>query len=149
MAKRKDFAVGFGKPPAKSQFQPGRSGNPKGRPRGSKNLSTVIEKELNDRVPITENGRERRLSKGEVAIKQLVNKAAGGDMKALQAILNFTKAKEAAGPVKSSLDVFDPPEHALVMADICRRIRAMNQPAAPEPSEAACTLLPSPGAKQR
>lgn len=32
-----DYAVGYGKPRADPRFKPGRSGNPKGRPKGSKN----------------------------------------------------------------------------------------------------------------
>jgi hypothetical protein len=134
MAKKGGSKGGFGKPPDGSKFKPGKSGNPAGRPRGSKNLRTVMEKELNDLVPITENGREKRLSKGAVAIKQLVNKAAAGDMKALQTILNITKANESTGDATSSLDVFDTAEHALVMADICQRIRAMEEPQPPSGS---------------
>lgn len=31
------YEVGYGKPPLASRFKPGRSGNPRGRPRGAKN----------------------------------------------------------------------------------------------------------------
>ena len=37
--KQANFEVGYGKPPAKTRFRPGQSGNPKGRPKGSKNKS--------------------------------------------------------------------------------------------------------------
>jgi hypothetical protein len=33
-----EYAVGYGRPPQHTQFQPGRSGNPKSRAKGSKNL---------------------------------------------------------------------------------------------------------------
>ena len=39
--KSDDYEVGFQKPPAKSRFQPGSSGNPKGRPHGSKNKTSL------------------------------------------------------------------------------------------------------------
>ena len=49
--------VGYGKPPVHSQFQPGKSGNPKGRPTSTKNLKTDLAQELAERVQVTENGR--------------------------------------------------------------------------------------------
>src|SRR5260221_4862946 len=76
------YQVGFGKPPRSTQFEPGRSGNPAGRPRGAKNFATAIEQELDTRITVTENGRRRRISKREVIAKHLVNKAASGDLKA-------------------------------------------------------------------
>ena len=79
--------VGYGKPPAKSRFQPGQSGNPKGRPKGSLNISTILMKILRERVVITENGSRKTITKLEAFIKQVVNKAASGDLRALSHLL--------------------------------------------------------------
>ena len=72
------YDVGYRKPPLATRFQKGVSGNPRGRPKGARNLSTVVAAALNEKVLITENGRKRRISKYEAAVKQLVNRAAGG-----------------------------------------------------------------------
>lgn len=34
--------IGYCQPPAKYRFKPGQSGNPNGRPKGSKNLSSIV-----------------------------------------------------------------------------------------------------------
>jgi hypothetical protein len=78
--------VGYGKPPRHTQFQSGRSGNPKGRPKGSKNSTTLIKKELLDVA--NENGRQRKITKVEAIIKQLVNKAALGDHRSIALLLD-------------------------------------------------------------
>ena len=40
--KEPKYKVGYKKPPIENQFKEGKSGNPKGRPLGSKNFSTIL-----------------------------------------------------------------------------------------------------------
>src|ERR1700732_537692 len=82
-----DYEVGFGKPPKRTQFQKGRSGNPKGRRRGSRNASTLLDEALNELAIVTENGRRKRVTKLDAIMKQLVNRAAQGDHRATQLLL--------------------------------------------------------------
>ncbi len=84
-----DYDVGYGKPPKKHQFRAGRSGNPKGRPKGAKGLRTDLREELSQRVPVTENGKTRKVSKQRLILKSLVAKAAKGDVRAAEKIVSL------------------------------------------------------------
>ncbi len=89
-----DYGVGYGKPPLHSRFKKGQSGNPKGRPKGALNLATVLLKTLRERVVINENGRRAEITKLEAALKQLVNKSASGDLRALSQLIGLTLTAE-------------------------------------------------------
>lgn len=91
----KAYAVGKGKPPKSTRFQPGQSGNPKGRPRGRKNFASEIEEILNATVPITENGRKRNVTSRKAALMKLRKKALEGDGRALNRYLELAQAHEA------------------------------------------------------
>jgi hypothetical protein len=82
-----DYEVGYGKPPKHTQFKPGQSGNPRGRPKGSQNLATLVEEALAELVTVKEGGRQARISKGKAAATQLVNKAAAADLRAIRILL--------------------------------------------------------------
>ena len=88
------YEVGFGKPPKPSQFRKGVSGNPKGRPKGRRNLATVLELALQEKVVINENGVRRTVTKLEAAAKQLVNKAASGDLVAMRQLAALAGSAE-------------------------------------------------------
>ena len=75
------FSVGYGRPPAHSKWKKGQSGNPKGRPLGSKNFLMLMESVLDEQVTIKEGNGRRRISKREAIAKQIANKAAAGDHK--------------------------------------------------------------------
>ena len=88
------YAVGYGKPPAHSRFKQGKSGNPNGRPKGTLNFATTLLRTLRERVVINENGRRKEITKLEAVVKQLVNKAASGDLRALSQLIAITPSAE-------------------------------------------------------
>ncbi len=121
--KKTSYTVGYGKTPQHTRFKPGQSGNPKGKPRGAKNLSTIVGNAIKEKVVVTENGKRKSVSKLEVAVKQLVNKAASGDQKALlqllplvQLIEGHAEAAAIAAPAFAAAD-------ETVMANIGERFK--------------------------
>jgi len=83
----KDYTIGYGKPPEGSRFRKGQSGNPAGRPRGSKNLATLIDQVMSEPVIVNENGKRKKISSREAMIKRLRNQALSGDTKSIQILL--------------------------------------------------------------
>jgi hypothetical protein len=130
--------IGYKRPPRATQFNPGQSGNPKGRPKGAKNLVAVLQIELNTRVAVTENGKRKAITKREAVAKQLVNKAAAGDPRALPILLNELRLCEGQGSAAVAAEAFGRPEDSFVMENIVQRIRSGDAPHA-EPSGMATT----------
>ena len=93
--KKRDYEVGYGKPPRETRFQKGQSGNPRGRPCGAKNLKTRVREALKEPVLVTENGRRRTVTKGDAIITQLVNRAANADLRAIKILLDLLRDIEA------------------------------------------------------
>ena len=95
-----DDEVGYKKPPRHSRFKKGRSGNPKGRPKGKKNLATHLDRILNERIRIKEGDKVFKITKAEAMLKSLVQKALKGDVKAtnlmLMALRQFSEDEPAA-----------------------------------------------------
>jgi hypothetical protein len=79
--------TGYGKPPRQTRFKKGQSGNPTGRPKGTPNLATALERALSEQVVINEGGQRRTVTKLEATVTQLVNKAMMGDHRAMQQLL--------------------------------------------------------------
>lgn len=96
------------KPPKKdTRFKPGKSGNPKGRPKGSRNRANLLEEVVNATIQVSENGERKKVTKLEAGYIQLANKAASGDLQAIK-ILNEmydrhmrSRPPEAASPVSA------------------------------------------------
>ena len=118
--KELDYEVGYGRPPRQTRFEPGRSGNPRGRPNRSKNLATLLSEALREPVTVTENGRRRKVSKRQAVIKQFVNQSAKGDLKATQLLLSILRDLESrAEPGSADADKITEADQQII-----KRIRA-------------------------
>jgi hypothetical protein len=84
-----DNRVGYKRPPARTRFKPGKSGNPKGRPKHARNLKTEFLEELGEVIRVREGDREMKISKQRAFVKALVAAAIKGDMRATSALVSF------------------------------------------------------------
>lgn len=81
------YEVGYRKPPKDGQFKPGKSGNPKGRPTGSRSIGALLQDILQQRIPVTEGNKTSRLGVLAVILRRLANDAMRSDHKAIKLFL--------------------------------------------------------------
>ena len=91
---KRDYTIGYGKPPKGRPFQKGQSGNPRG-PGGKKGLAAMLAVALDERVTITINGRRRRMTKREAIVAQMVDKSTSADLRAIKMLIDMQKDAEA------------------------------------------------------
>lgn len=95
MAEKPKEKVGYKNPPRWTRFKLGQSGNPQGRPKGSKNMRTLLEEELMQEVTVTENGKSYKITKGRVVVKRTAEQAMQGSERSQELIFKVT------GPAKT------------------------------------------------
>ena len=118
-----EYAVGYGKPPRSACFRPGQSGNPGGRPKGARSLSAIVRAALlGEKLEVNMNGRRRRVSKFEVSIIQLANRAAQGQERATRDAIRLVEAAEAR-PQSADATWRAGAGDEIVIADLLRRMR--------------------------
>ncbi len=98
-----DEQVGFRKPPNHSRFKKGQSGNPRGRPRATRNLKTDLAEELSEEILFREGGRSQKISRQRAIVKSLVARTVKGDSRAGAILSNW---------MLRLLDVDDDPENS-------------------------------------
>ena len=104
MPKRGVYEVGYGRPPAAHQFKKGRSGNPRGRPKGAKNEATVLRDLLNRKIDVRQGGRARKITIFEAILLRFTEDALKGNTKSATFLFN-RYAGTAAGESPSDSDI--------------------------------------------
>jgi hypothetical protein len=119
-----EYSIGYRKPPVHTRFQKGQSGNPKGSKKGSKTLAKHIREELDRRITVTENGQRKTITKAEAIVKQLINKAVGGDAKVIPLILSEDRQHqvEASGAAATG-ETWTSEEDQKVILGLLERMR--------------------------
>jgi len=92
-----DEKVGYRKPPRRTRFKKGQSGNPSGRPRRTDRPFADLMAELDQVVEVTEGGRRRRFTKLRLLYKSLTNSAIKGDTRAANILIALSARAIEAG----------------------------------------------------
>ena len=104
-SKHLDYEVGYGKPPVATRFEPGRSGNPRGRPRGARNklpalkeeqLKTIILEEAYRSIKVSEGKRQVTIPMAKAVVRALAVNAARGQLRSQQLFAKLVSETERA-----------------------------------------------------
>jgi hypothetical protein len=116
-------------PPRSHRFKPGQSGNPRGRPRGTRNLRTDLTQLLKKHIPVREDGETRHISRQEAILLSLYGKGVRGDVRAIMSILTMLMKLEPATASKPDQDEVSQRDQEII-EDYLRRkaaIQAQNK----------------------
>ncbi len=136
-----DDDIGFGKPPKHTQFKPGQSGNPAGRPKGTKNLKTDLEEELRELITVREGGNQKIVSKQRAMLKSLTAKAVQGDPRAADIVINMMYRLLHEDDAEDTSRGLSPDDKAILKAFENRLLRESDE--APEDSNASDAAINS------
>lgn len=98
-----DYEIGYGKPPKKHRFSPGKSGNPRGRPRKRGSTELDLDELLDKEVIVQSPSGPKRLDAREVELRQQVEKALKGNLRAINYLLQQFEKFGAIKPPKSKI----------------------------------------------
>lgn len=130
MSAGEDDKVGYGRPPKATRFPKGRSGNPSGKPRKSKtsSLADSVVRGLDQKITVVaQDGRKRRIRKGDALAEQIINTGLGKSISAAKLATDLER--RAHESQKSVVDDALSPADEEIAADLIARIRASGEDA--------------------
>lgn len=127
----KSYDVGYARPPEKSRFKPGQSGNPSGTKRtppwATADLRAALERALNEKVTVRQGDRDETMTKAAAGIAELVNQFAAGDryarrdLKAVAETLGYDLTAGHGKTIETALVAAFTADDEAIIADFLRR----------------------------
>jgi hypothetical protein len=132
------YEVGYGRPPKQSQFMKGQSGNPKGRPKGSKSVASMFNQITRELINVTENGRTKTVTRLEAVLHRMTNEALSGNTRVMREFVQLSRAFEE---VDQSDEIPSAPDEreAVVIENLLRRMKRVSNSADSPGGEARAT----------
>jgi hypothetical protein len=84
-----DEKVGNRQPPVSHRFKSGQSGNPRGRPKGTRNLRGDLNEMLERKVSVIEGGKKKAIRGQEALLLTAYKMALAGDVRAMNTLFNM------------------------------------------------------------
>ena len=84
-----DYAVGYGKPPVSTRFRPGRSGNPRGRPKGARGLNALVRETMTRSIPVRTAEGSKRMQRIEAVLHRKFELAMKGNDRAQSHLIDL------------------------------------------------------------
>ena len=119
-----DYEVGYKRPPKQTRFQRGRSGNPRGRPKGARNFEVELQEALGQTVLVREAGAERRVTRRGAVVLSLLAKALKGDVRAAAWLIAAEQRAEASERGGAAEDEAPPPPLSADEAEVLEAFEA-------------------------
>ena len=100
-----DYTVGYGRPPVRTRFRKGTSGNPRGRPRGptAARLDKLIGAELLRPIQVREGERSFKMPATTAVLRQIVLQALKGSLPAQRRFLEMAIAMGKRADAKDAV----------------------------------------------
>lgn len=128
------YEIGYRRPPSSGKFKKGTSGNPKGRPKGTRNFLTLLDQELAQTIVVNENGKKKSISRMQAMVKRIVSGALQGDQKALLTLVEILRRTGSFEP--KEVDELLPDNYeALLDAYVETRHKAAAKKPEPSPTK--------------
>jgi hypothetical protein len=111
------YEVGYGKPPEKTRFRPGHSGNPHGRPKKPKSIRERFERELACKVAVREDGRVKKIPKIDLWVRRVIADAIRGSHQASRILIEMRSASDdeiAQGIAEQTIEEFNAEDRAIL-----------------------------------
>jgi hypothetical protein len=148
----RDYEIGYRKPPVATRFKKGNRANPHGRPPGSKNLASLLERALDAPADADASETQGRMTKRELMVAHLVERSAAADLAAIKLLFELLRRADpgmVAAPAQPQDTPADDPI-AQVRAKLRRLAEAQglipppDDPPATAPAERRSADAPDP-----